>query len=150
MLMYGSIFCRVTRRPRASISAPIDAAARPFPRDETTPPVTKMYLGGKSPLLSGCRVPSVPRPCADKGFLVAPFRHRAVQARVAQRVQRGRHARTRRDAERDDVVTAKAGARPRRLVEPLDVRARARRIAEREPRQLQRTAPAQPARARAR
>src|SRR5436190_21094586 len=143
MLMYGSIFCRVTRRPRASSSAPIDAAARPFPRDETTPPVTKMYLGGKSPLLSGCMVPSVPRPCADECFLVASFRHRPVQARVAQRVQRGRHARARGDAERNDVVASKTGARLRRLVEPLDVRARARRIAQREPGQLQRTATAQ-------
>ena len=29
----------------ASRSAPIEAAAIPFPRDETTPPVTKMNLG---------------------------------------------------------------------------------------------------------
>src|SRR5271169_6032929 len=43
-LMYGSSFRKVTFRPRDSRSAPIDAAARPFPSDETTPPVTKMYF----------------------------------------------------------------------------------------------------------
>src|SRR5437870_2638800 len=46
--MYGSIFCSVTRRPRASRSDPIEAAARPLPNDDTTPPVTKMYFGATS------------------------------------------------------------------------------------------------------
>src|SRR3954452_18860271 len=32
------------RKPRASSSAPMDAAAIPLPSPETTPPVTKMYL----------------------------------------------------------------------------------------------------------
>src|SRR5579859_3907037 len=32
------------RRPRASSRQPIDAAARPFPSEDTTPPVTKMYF----------------------------------------------------------------------------------------------------------
>src|SRR5262249_32780738 len=41
-LMYGSIFCSVTRNPRASSSDPMEAAASPLPRDDTTPPVTKM------------------------------------------------------------------------------------------------------------
>src|SRR5438874_13580866 len=41
---YGSNFCRVTRRPRLSSRQPMDAAAIPLPSDETTPPVTKMYL----------------------------------------------------------------------------------------------------------
>src|SRR4029450_6823704 len=41
-LMYGSILTSVTRRPRASRSAPIDAEATPLPSDDTTPPVTKM------------------------------------------------------------------------------------------------------------
>src|SRR5262249_29209416 len=44
MLMYGSSFMFATFRPRFSSSAPIDALARPLPSDETTPPVTKMYL----------------------------------------------------------------------------------------------------------
>src|ERR1700712_5693680 len=43
-LMYGSSLMCVTRRPRASISAPIDAAARPLPMELTTPPVTKTNL----------------------------------------------------------------------------------------------------------
>src|SRR5262249_17455410 len=38
------IFSIVTLRPRASRSAPSDAAASPFPSEETTPPVTKMNL----------------------------------------------------------------------------------------------------------
>src|ERR1700730_2849959 len=42
---YGSHFWRVTRRPRLSSRQPIDAAATPLPREETTPPVTKIYFG---------------------------------------------------------------------------------------------------------
>ena len=42
--MYGSNFIIVTRSPRSTSSRPSDAAAMPFPSDETTPPVTKMYL----------------------------------------------------------------------------------------------------------
>lgn len=41
---YGSSFCIVTRRPRAFSSAPRLEAVRPLPRDEATPPVTKMCL----------------------------------------------------------------------------------------------------------
>ena len=42
---YGSHFWRVMRRPRLSSKQPIEAAATPFPREETTPPVTKIYFG---------------------------------------------------------------------------------------------------------
>src|SRR6218665_2392816 len=42
--MYGSSFIMVTLRPRDSRIAASDAAAMPFPSEETTPPVTKMYL----------------------------------------------------------------------------------------------------------
>src|ERR687883_2133694 len=38
-----------TRRPRLSSRHPMEEAARPLPRLETTPPVTKMYLGIFSP-----------------------------------------------------------------------------------------------------
>src|SRR5215470_9383828 len=41
---YGSNFCSETLSPLLSSRQPIDAAAIPFPSDETTPPVTKMYL----------------------------------------------------------------------------------------------------------
>src|SRR5947209_811065 len=46
---YGSNFCKVTRKPRLSSKHPIDAAAMPLPKDETTPPVTKMYLAMTPP-----------------------------------------------------------------------------------------------------
>ena len=42
--MYGSNFSIETRSPRSTSSRPSDAAAMPLPSDETTPPVTKMYL----------------------------------------------------------------------------------------------------------
>jgi hypothetical protein len=31
-------------RPRLSRRHPMEAAARPFPKEDTTPPVTKMYF----------------------------------------------------------------------------------------------------------
>ena len=40
--MYGSNFWRPTVKPRETSRRPIEAAAMPLPRDETTPPVTKM------------------------------------------------------------------------------------------------------------
>src|SRR5262245_58099088 len=43
-LRYGSNFSIDTRRPRSTSNRPSDAAAIPFPSEETTPPVTKMYL----------------------------------------------------------------------------------------------------------
>src|SRR6202035_2043657 len=42
---YGSHFWRVTRRPRLSSRQPMDPAATPLPREDTTPPVTKIYFG---------------------------------------------------------------------------------------------------------
>jgi hypothetical protein len=42
--MYGSILIMVTVRPRDSRIAARDAAAIPFPREDTTPPVTNTYL----------------------------------------------------------------------------------------------------------
>src|SRR5882672_6476178 len=43
--MWESSLISVTRNPRASSKQPIEDAARPLPKLETTPPVTKMYLG---------------------------------------------------------------------------------------------------------
>src|SRR5258707_15083506 len=44
-LRYGSHFCRVTLKPRLSRRQPIEEAATPFPREDTTPQVTKIYFG---------------------------------------------------------------------------------------------------------
>src|SRR5580704_2247857 len=41
---YGSNFCSVTLSPRLSSRHPMLAAAIPLPKEETTPPVTNMYL----------------------------------------------------------------------------------------------------------
>src|SRR5437867_5691121 len=49
-LRYGSNFCTCTFRPRAFSRRPSEAAVIPLPSDETTPPVTKTYLG---PVLIG-------------------------------------------------------------------------------------------------
>src|SRR5215475_14284268 len=43
-LMYGSSLRWVILSPRFSSSAPRDADESPLPSDDTTPPVTKMYL----------------------------------------------------------------------------------------------------------
>src|SRR5207237_4247185 len=43
-LMYGSSLRLVTRTPREARIAASDAAAMPFPSEETTPPVTKTNL----------------------------------------------------------------------------------------------------------
>ena len=42
--MYGSNFWIVTENPRAWSSLASEAEIMPFPREEVTPPVTKMYL----------------------------------------------------------------------------------------------------------
>src|SRR6476646_10757367 len=52
-LMYGSNFCSATLYPWSSRRRPMDAAASPFPSEDTTPPVTKMYFTGR---LSVCWV----------------------------------------------------------------------------------------------
>src|SRR5689334_10362877 len=50
--MYGSSLMQVTLNPLASSRQPMLEAASPFPRLDTTPPVTKMYLGIPSPFVS--------------------------------------------------------------------------------------------------
>src|SRR5579872_5823362 len=45
---YGSNFWSWTLSPRALSSRPSDAATIPFPSAETTPPVTKTYLGARA------------------------------------------------------------------------------------------------------
>src|SRR3989338_1358846 len=95
-LMYGSIFWSVTRKPRASRSDPIGAPASPLPRDDTTPPVTKMYFVVNSA--------SFRQPASDVLFFHRAGRDRAVQARVPDRGEDPRPRRTPRDPEGDHVV----------------------------------------------
>src|SRR5690349_11494859 len=47
-LRYGSNFWSWTRRPRALSKRPSEAATIPFPRADTTPPVTKTYFGARA------------------------------------------------------------------------------------------------------
>src|SRR4029079_24844 len=47
-LRYGSNFWSWTRRPRALSNRPNEAATIPFPRADTTPPVTKTYFGARA------------------------------------------------------------------------------------------------------
>src|SRR5579862_2287565 len=69
---YGSNFIRLTFKPRLSSRHPIDAAASPLPKEDTTPPVTKMYFADiASSLYFGlvncaAGVPCAPR-LADSG-----------------------------------------------------------------------------------
>src|SRR2546425_7451227 len=118
-LMYGSIFCSVTRNPRASSRAPIEAAASPLPSDETTPPVTKMYFGANS---SSSR-----DPLPDMLLFHRPAREPAVEPRVPYLGEHARHRRASWHAERDDVVAAerpRTRREPDEPVEPLAHRAR--------------------------
>src|SRR5262245_36964578 len=115
-LMYGSIFCKVTRKPRASSSAPIEAAARPLPSDDTTPPVTKMYFGANS---SSSR-----DPVSDVRFFQLPACQRAVEPRISELRQNARDRRAARDPERDDVVAAQGHDARLEPDEPVDRRAK--------------------------
>lgn len=42
--MYGSNFCMVTFKPLDLSKTPNEAEVIPLPKDETTPPVIKIYL----------------------------------------------------------------------------------------------------------
>src|SRR4030095_1897154 len=97
--MYGSIFCRDTRYPRASSSAPIDAAASPLPSEETTPPVTKMNFGPKSSLLFPVLNPGLN--VVDFTLLVANF---PLEPAVPDRGEHRGHVRARRHAQRDGIA----------------------------------------------
>src|SRR5437667_1494432 len=128
MLMYGSIFWSVTRRPRASRSAPIDAAASPLPRDDTTPPVTKMYFGDTST--------SFRHPVSHVGHLHGAIVQAPVQAAVAQLTEQARHRGPPRDAERHQVVAGERDKAPREAEIPVERRAHAGATDQAEPREL--------------
>src|SRR5215831_1591818 len=60
-LRYGSNFWSWTRSPRALSRRPSEAATIPFPRADTTPPVTKTYFGAR--VLTGFQGSSVSGGC---------------------------------------------------------------------------------------
>src|SRR5690242_7639036 len=127
-LIYGSIFCSVTRKPRASSSAPIEAAARPFPRDDTTPPVTKMYFGANSS--------SFQDPFSDLRFFHGTARQGSVETRVPELAPDARDRRAARDAERDDIVAAQGRNARIEFGEPVDRRADVAVAGQPQPREL--------------
>src|SRR5713101_226155 len=126
--MYGSIFWSVTLKPRASRSAPIDAAASPLPRDDTTPPVTKMYFVATSA--------SLRRPLSDEFDLHGAISQAPVQAAVAQLGEHLRHPGPPRDAERHDVVPRERDEAPVEAEIPVERRPHAGVAGEPEPREL--------------
>src|SRR5262249_42683334 len=139
--MYGSIFCNVTRKPRASSSAPIEAAARPLPRYDTTPPITKLYFGA---------TPSSFRdPFSEVGFFHGPARELAVQVRVPHLRQDARDGGPAWDPERHDVVAAQGDHAQIEAGEPVERRADLAVAGEPEPRELERRRATQLASARA-
>ena len=82
--MYGSNFCIVTLSPRSTSSLPKEAAAMPFPREETTPPVTKMYLVAFGPVVIG-----LPLKCVPMGFRPSKV-VRGVDTRQRRLIEHGR------------------------------------------------------------
>src|SRR3569833_4148564 len=60
-IRYGSSFWIVTFRPRPSSRQAMEADARPFPSDDTTPPVTKMYFVCFGPRGGGAFIENPPR-----------------------------------------------------------------------------------------
>src|SRR5438477_3218237 len=130
--MYGSIFCSVTRKPRASSSEPMEADANPLPSDDTTPPVTKMYFAATSSLLPGSQPVSH---ILDFGVSVAG---RALEPAVAKVVEHLGDGRPAAHPELHHVVSAQRGTHaPRAVHPPRDGRARGRLSPQPERSQLQ-------------
>src|SRR5690242_7088569 len=93
---YGSNFCSWTRSPRAFSRRPSEAATIPFPRAETTPPVTKTYFGARA--LTGFQGSSGSGRCLlggwadERGELRESLRGKhATYAAEASRLDRDRH-----------------------------------------------------------
>src|SRR5262245_6752901 len=123
--MYGSIFCSVTRKPRPSSREPMDAAASPLPSEDTTPPVTKMYLVVTSRLLSRCE------PFFHETAFLGQRAEVSVQPAPPQHAERFPHARTPRHAQGQQVRAAQPRAhRPPGREVPLDAPPRPRPAAE--------------------
>src|SRR5213078_310492 len=124
-LMYGSIFCSVTLKPRASRSDPIEAAASPLPNDDTTPPVTKMYFVATSP--------SLRKQVSDRVDLRGAVRDAPVQAPVPELGEDPGDRRSARDAERHDLVARERDGRAVPAEVPVEHGARAAVAQEPEP-----------------
>src|SRR5215471_21790045 len=77
---YGSHFWSVTLKPRLSRRQPIEEAATPFPSEETTPPVTKIYFGAirVSPRLCRAYLPSTGLTYIQLCSLRAPLSNRTI------------------------------------------------------------------------
>src|SRR6267143_2219553 len=75
-LIYGSSLMLGTRMPRDSRIAAREAAAMPFPREETTPPVTKTYLVIYLARVGTDKFTRMP----DPPQTVVPLRQRAARA----------------------------------------------------------------------
>src|SRR5688572_10284457 len=92
--MYGSSLMLVTRMMRDSRIAARDAAAMPFPREETTPPVTKTYLViylGRVGMKKFTGIPIIPRDGRQRGQ-EEPRRGRPGARLDGIRVLHARHA----------------------------------------------------------
>src|SRR3970282_1861623 len=100
--MYGSSLSIVIRNPRASRSAPMEAAAIPLPREETTPPVTKMNLIGTS--LSSLFFGSAAPLDRQRPFLF-PGRRCPVEPAVAEAIQEVPDPRAARRAQGEQVAS---------------------------------------------
>ena len=71
MLIYGSNFCMVTRYPLALSRQASDEEMMPLPSDDTTPPVTKMYLVSTLGVFFHiwCKITKFIRGCRTRGHL---------------------------------------------------------------------------------
>src|ERR671936_1006291 len=107
---YGSNFWTWTVRPRALRSRPSEAATMPFPRPETTPPVTNTCFVARSVVTQSPRDANVA--CAGDGA----FGLKALELgrRLDERVQAGERAARERAAEADQPRAAdrERGERP--------------------------------------
>src|SRR5215471_20803644 len=93
-LRYGSNFCSETFSPRLSMRQPIEAAASPLPREDTTPPVTKMYFAAmpSSDVWICAAGESIPNASQNRGPLaLAGQRNQGGACRGAQSIMDGFH-----------------------------------------------------------
>src|SRR5262249_35464910 len=113
----------------------------PLPRDDTTPPVTKMYFGANSS--------SFQDPLSDVLFFHGAAGQVSVEPRVAQLRQDTRDRRAARDTERDDIVAAQGRDSRIEPGVPVDRRAQIAVTGQPQPRELDRRASPHLARPRA-